>query len=63
MVVIIAGIGTAVAVALLGRAAVTSVQRVRSWYRGSLAGSTIELAVLAGLIGGLLGEFYQRLHP
>jgi hypothetical protein len=62
MVVIIAGIGAAVALALLGRAAATSVQRVRSWYRGSLAGSTIELAVLAGLIGGMLGELYRRMH-
>lgn len=62
MLVVIAGIGAAVALALVGRGAVTCVQRVRSWYWGSLAGSTIELAVVAGLIGGLLGELYRRLH-
>ncbi|GAA1960448.1 hypothetical protein GCM10009838_16110 [Catenulispora subtropica] len=60
--VVIAGIGAAVAVALAGRAAVGTAQRMRAWYRDSLAGSAIELVVLAGLVGGLLGELYRRMH-
>lgn len=52
-----------VIVALLGRAVSTTAQRMQSWYRGSVAGGALELAALAALVGGLLGELYTRLRP
>jgi len=62
MVVVIAGIGAAVVVALLGRAVAGTALRMRAWYRDSMAGSAVELVVLAAVIGGLLGELYRRVH-
>jgi hypothetical protein len=63
MSVIIVAIGGCVGLALLGRAVATTTQRMRSWYRGSVAGSALELVVLAALVGGVLGELYRRMRP
>jgi hypothetical protein len=56
-------IGGCIALALVGRAIATSAQRMRSWYRGSVEGSAIELVVLAALVGGVLGELYRHMRP
>ncbi|MEY9858816.1 Co/Zn/Cd efflux system component [Catenulispora sp. GAS73] len=63
MVVIFVAVAGCVVVALLGRAVSTAAQRTRGWYRGSVAGSAIELVALAALVGGLLGELYTRMRP
>jgi hypothetical protein len=63
MLVIISAIGACIAIALVGRAISTTAQRMRSWYRGSVEGGAVELVVLAALVGGVLGELYQRMSP
>lgn len=60
---IIVGVGAAVAVALVGRAATTAAGRMRSWYRDSMAGSAVELVLVSGLVGGILGALCQHLRP
>ena len=62
MVVIFVAVAACVAAALFGRAVSTTAQRMRSWYRGSVEGSAIELVVLAAVVGGLLGELYLRMR-
>lgn len=62
MVVIFVTVAACVVAALLGRAVSTAAQRMRGWYRGSVAGSATELVALAALVGGLLGELYIRMR-
>lgn len=59
---IFVAIAACVTVALLGRAVATTAERMRGWYRGTVAGSAIELVVLAALVGGALGELYMRMR-
>jgi hypothetical protein len=63
MMEIVLAIGGCIAIALVGRAIATTAQRMRSWYRGSVQGSAVELVVLAALVGGVLGELYRRMRP
>jgi len=63
VVMIFVAVAASVTVALLGRAVSTTAQRMRGWYRGSVQGSVIELAALAALVGGVLGELYTRMRP
>lgn len=60
--VIFGTVAACVVVALLGRAVSVTALRMRGWYRGSVQGSAIELAALAALVGGVLGELYMRMH-
>ena len=62
MVTIFVAVAACVTVALLGRAVSATAQRMRGWYRGSVQGSAIELAALAALVGGALGELYTRMR-
>lgn len=63
VVMIFVAVAASVTVALLGRAVSTTAQRMRGWYRGSVQGSVLELAALAALVGGVLGELYTRMRP